>query len=922
MVFPQTPRTIYTEMFLNNDWRDITSDVYSRDSVIITRGARDETSRAEPSRCQLTLNNRSGNYSPRNPNGSYYGNLGRNTPLRVSVGKDIDTFTRTVSSGWGSTDLGSVWSTFGHGGTIAASDYNVASGVGTVSAPAVNVDRIAYLGGQIYGDVDIAITTSLTLASVTGGAVGPAGIILRGVDSENYSQVFVFVDQTTGTIKLNAYDKISGSFFALGADLDTGITYSASQPMRVRAQKEGPFLRAKVWQPALTGEPYDWQMIAATEFSSSGWIGIESDVALGNTNTKPIIFTYDKLVVRVPRFAGEVSYWPQRWDTADQDFYVPIEASGIKRRLGQGTAPINSAMLTEVTRLDTLPIAYWTCEDGAAATQISALIGGNPMFVTGSTKFADFSGFACSQPLPSLSVGRWQGRVPGYTSSGYLNVRFLLHVPSSEPPDNWPIVQLFTTGTAPQYEIKYSTGGELRMNVWSPGGILYDSAALPFFFTTDTLIDSLWMISLTLHQNGADIDIKLDALQAGSSVSSVTTTTLAGRTVGKAISVVVDQFQKMRDVSVGHITVRDEPASPSIFDTSYGLNAYSGAPEIGGETALNRIIRLVVLADVPTDWQGDPTATPMMGAQRPLPLLTLLEESADVDMGVLHERRGALGLVYRARKSIYNQAAAFTLNYTGKQVAPPLEPVDDDQQTRNDIIVKRTDGGSFELFLSSGRLAIIDPWFGGVGLYTDAPTLNVDFDDQLADLAGWRLLLGTVDEARFPTIKVNLANSNVVAAGLDNAVMTANVGDRIVITNAPTRITPDLIAQIVRGYTETLNVFEHTISFICAPASPYDVIRADVAGKMTVDSDASSLASGVTTTATSLSVATTAGNALWITGAVNFDIAIEGERITVTNITGGSSPQTFTVTRSVNGVIKTHGSGVTVRLFRPAIVGL
>ena len=42
---------------------------------------------------------------------------------------------------------------------------------------------------------------------------------------------------------------------------------------------------------------------------------------------------------------------------------------------------------------------------------------------------------------------------------------------------------------------------------------------------------------------------------------------------------------------------------------------------------------------------------------------------------------------------------------------------------------------------------------------------------------------------------------------------------------------------------------------------------------------------------------------------------VGGERVTVTNITGASSPQTFTVTRSVNGVVKAHTSGTDVRLW-------
>jgi hypothetical protein len=44
--------------------------------------------------------------------------------------------------------------------------------------------------------------------------------------------------------------------------------------------------------------------------------------------------------------------------------------------------------------------------------------------------------------------------------------------------------------------------------------------------------------------------------------------------------------------------------------------------------------------------------------------------------------------------------------------------------------------------------------------------------------------------------------------------------------------------------------------------------------------------------------------------------------MTVTDISGSSSPQTFTVTRSVNGVVKSHAIGDPVRLFTPYRVAL
>jgi len=50
---------------------------------------------------------------------------------------------------------------------------------------------------------------------------------------------------------------------------------------------------------------------------------------------------------------------------------------------------------------------------------------------------------------------------------------------------------------------------------------------------------------------------------------------------------------------------------------------------------------------------------------------------------------------------------------------------------------------------------------------------------------------------------------------------------------------------------------------------------------------------------------------------------VGGEEMSVGTITGASSPQTFSnVTRSVNGVVKSHSTGAVVHLKRPGVVAL
>lgn len=80
------PLQIRTEIELpDRGWVDISADVRDTEDVQITRGRADEADVADASQCRLLLDNRHGKYSPRNPLSPYFGQLGRNTPLRVSL---------------------------------------------------------------------------------------------------------------------------------------------------------------------------------------------------------------------------------------------------------------------------------------------------------------------------------------------------------------------------------------------------------------------------------------------------------------------------------------------------------------------------------------------------------------------------------------------------------------------------------------------------------------------------------------------------------------------------------------------------------------------------------------------------------------------------------------------------------------------
>lgn len=260
------------------------------------------------------------------------------------------------------------------------------------------------------------------------------------------------------------------------------------------------------------------------------------------------------------------------------------------------------------------------------------------------------------------------------------------------------------------------------------------------------------------------------------------------------------------------------------------------------------------------------------------------------------------------------------LDYAAGHIAPPFEPIEDDQGTRNDVTAERPRGSSSRIVATTGPLSTLPPP-DGVGRYDESVTVNVETDEQLADQAAWRVHLGTVDEPRYPTVTVDLTSNPdlmIAVAGIES-------GDRLTVANTPVWLPPGDVETIVQGYGERLTPFEWRWEANTSPGPPWDVTVLDDQRRR-VDTAGSELATAITSTQTTFDVVTTAVYP-WIDSVGKpthfpFDVKVGGEVMTVTDITGTSSPQTFTVTRSVNGVVKPHDAGSAVNVDRPAVLAL
>lgn len=926
MAFPDTPRKVALEMFLNGVWTNImaAAKVFARDNVIISRGRRNEGGLPEPSALSATLNNDSGDFNEFNPVGAYYGSLGLGTPVRLLIPEIArDLFSRVVAGGWGTSDSAHVWTTtLGAGGTVAAADYAVTGSRATMSVPVANGYRLALLEtlGNLR-DVDFTASVTLPFTDVLGAAVYPCCPVLRGASVTDWVYAAVAV-ATNETVSIAIYH-FDGTVIAAPYTVP-GLVHTSAQELSVRAQAEGHTFRAKVWVTS-AGEPYDWQVRGHfTRNAAPGFVGLMHLVATGNTNTKPIVSSLDNVEVRSPRFHGELASLRPQWDLSENDRWAYLEAAGIMRRLGQGQSPILSPGRRRINYILGTAVGqpyiknWWPLEDGADVIRgrVEEVLGTTVKPVAWSSSVS----FGGSTDAPGASAA-----VTVSQSVNYID----LPVTPGAVSTAWAVALTAQCGTNEAGTVYFIASGpnsgelfSLRLVIGADGVAYVLRSFQTIGGIEDTIISSTvraggWIdhdwhhYIVVCRQSGADVVVELWV--DGAQVATHTSASVTIRALHTVQPYTGTPY--VGPMAVSHVVILTGAPSSWHADT---VDAISDAC-LGhrGERAGDRLLRLCAEENIPFSYTGELSDTPEMGPQATDTLLNNFRACEAADRGTLADPKGDTGFYYRTRKSMYTQDVTLALDYLGEHISPPLDPQNDDQGIRNDVRVKRTNGGEVRVTLDVGRRSTLDPSLGGAGRRDTSAEVNVYSDAQILGIAFWIRALGTVCETRFPRVRVSLFNSPM----LESEALNVALDDRATIDNLPPDIIPDQVTQLIRGYVESLNDYDHDLIFTCEPESPYRVGIVGQAGHQ-VDAADSSLTGGpYSSGATSLTVAT-AGGGRWVTGAVSIDLDIAGEQVRVTNITGATSPQTFTVTRSLNGVVKGQVSGNRVRLARPVKVGL
>ncbi len=751
----------------------------------------------------MTLDNADGQFNNRNPLSPYYGQLGRNTPIRVSVGES-DTFTRTVVDGWGTSSSGHAWIVAN--GT--ASNFDVTGTAGTVATNS-STAQVAILP-ESYVDVDLLCRVRVD--TVTGLPL--FGVVVHWQDANNYDRVVI----DTNAVDSIRVEKVRAGVLSVytAAGSAVGIsTVVAGDDWWIRASMGPRRVRAKAWL-ASGPEPAAWTIDVPHSVTTSQHGRVGCIAQFGTLATA----TFDDLQVVSYRFHGEVPQWPVHPITGDI-VTIPIAAAGPLRRLSQNAPNLQSAMYREATKPSVVPFtaAYWPCEDGSDTTRFASGVPGvDPLVMMDTGSSGQTSTIPGSKAMGVLgSDGSLHAWVPGTVdTTGKIFFRIVLDVPvSPSTPDNTNIMNLYCTGgTVHRVALIYRTTGDLQLDLVGSDGSTIATAG-----PHDNSIDGGRVyLSIELVQNGANVDwlkfVNRIAPDNSSTDSGGNTGTFAGQTVGRCYRI---SAGTMDGWGFCHVGVGNDQAF--MFGMRAALIGNSG------EAAGTRMLRVAAEAGISLRMVGDPADTAVMGPQIPGSGLDVLRSGEAVDGGILYESRNEFGLTYQTLASMQNQTGP-VLDYQAGHVTA-VDPIDDDQALANDITVSRINGSSARAELTTGPLSTQDPP-NGAGRYIAPPVaLGVRSDLQLDDIASWRLHLGTWDELRFRSIAARLSDP-VWASDPDRVaqLLALDSGDRFAIGHPPPWLGVEDVGQLVQGYRETLakdSPDSVELDWHTSPAGPYAV---------------------------------------------------------------------------------------------------
>ncbi|GHH83873.1 hypothetical protein [Streptomyces capitiformicae] len=928
------PPRLWAELFFDGTWNPVTRDLRKTSTVTFTRGlSAESSSAAAPTVCECVLDNRSFTYAPRNPESDLYGKIGRNTPMRLGYyagspwaempGTAGNSLTTPDAAGLAVTDLDLRIE-------LALEDWSQQKLAGRYEVTGDNRSWGLMMGGT--GQVSLLWSPNGTLASrIQEFSTEP----LKAYNGQRLTlRVTLDVNNGAGGYEVRFYtgrtvDDEEWNLLGepvVGAATTAVFDGTAGIELGDIADLLDDTMNGKLFAFKLLSGIGTAGTVAASMRTSDAGAGVRSFTSGGATWT---VNGGAALTNKHTRISGEVPEWPPSRDISGNDSYVSVAPTGITRRMDAGNKPEDSALLRFI-RADN-PIECWPLTDGLTSTRGKSLVGGKdmvPVLTSGSVppEWGVNEMTPGIEPVIALKKetrGTITGRVPNSTSAASLwSVDYFFATAAQGDCGTFSIYDRGANTDADNlvyFQIGCDQGSDDLTVFRFSQGETSSSFALISTVTSPGVFDGLMHhIRFTMDPGGSDSvwAIYIDGVQAD-------TGTLAGIVV-KAVSQVSfswslttsDPIQKA-DTLLGYVTYWDSngPTAAEMWQAATGFP---------GEAAGARIERLAAEGGYTATVAGESVHQELVGVQTRQKLLALMNEAARTNFGYLLDARDRAEVIHHGHSTLWNQPPAVTLDFSAGLISSPFAPRDDDKLTENDVSVRRRFGQvPARQVLESGALSVLEPP-DGVGRYDNEYTYSLYTDGQAAGTAAMLVHLGTYDGVRYSRITLDLANPRV--AQMIDPILRLDVGDKVRLTRLPKDHGPDDVDVLVVGYTEEAGPDRWRLVLNCVPAEPWTAFTLDSDTYSRLDTAGCELTSGITATATSVAVTTTALRR-WIDSATYpthfpFDIRVGGEVMRVTACAGTTLSQTFTVTRSVNGVRKAHDAGEGVALAHPVYLSL
>lgn len=905
-------------------WEDVTEFVQEEDKIRIKRGLQGVTQRADYSSAYLTFKNTDGRFSQKKADAEYYGALKRNTPIRISKAHGTKTLQLQGNvEPYGEFRVSGDLKFLRFIGDAMRTPLTDAMTVTGDIDVRVDLHPESWRGDQMLCGISTALGRDPDWlfhlsdegllgfrwnASTTSSDSSVFSTI--AVPDVNRQAVRATLDVDNGSsgydLKFYTADTMAGPWTQLGDTITgsstTQIVYTGGALCVGHVGGES--------HRGVHGRVYGFELydgIDGTALSDIDFTTVDNGARSFTDSDDNLWISVGEAVVsnRHYRFHGEVAKWPIAWDSTGNWVYANVTAASQQRRLerGEGTQSVMKRFHTKglihepsAFNVTSEPDAYWSCEDDEDSHLIASDVPGKPaMQVSGGTpSFAAFSGFQESGPILTLKEAKLGGRVSG-NSAGRADIRWIMATGTDGIATGANIMTLYGSGDIPTWTLDYTATDTWRLRGTREGdfGLLSIDTGDFSVSTVDELMHCQLLITSSGGTTTASVSV-YDPFGNELGLGSDSASSSVGRIYRLNIN---DGTTAMDDVHVGHIALYDSSDVPQFGSPD---NAYIY------ETAGERIERICREEGVGFRNVGSVDHSEFVGFQRTATPYNLLSTAAHSDQGILVDSLDAQGMEFRTHRSLYNQAAHLELDYDAGELSGELRPTADDAHLVNDYTARRGQAGASRSVLREGPLSKDE-----VGSYPREQSFSLAHDGQTVDLSSWKMHEGTLDEERYPRIEIALENLRIAADDdLIEKILTMDVGKRIDITDTPSFLEHEDIRQIVVGYEEWFDNFQHNFKLNTVPERVYEIAQYDKDWRF--DTDGSTVYQDIDSSGTSLVVSTDSGQP-WSVDADDFDVLVDGERMTVTAVadnTDTDTSDTFNRSDSTTDLGSTDGGAV------------